>query len=154
MYSWQPYLSNFKYLVHVKNSILISIFSSSTLCSFKTETRWYLLCRTILNVFSYYYRDRRYMLGMYRDYVQWKKIKFSFQKKGLIASPIGRVKICTAIKLRFKKKKVFSLFGQNSKPSTGIHLMKIRLFFLIILKFFSAGTFSIIKQTMFKSYFW
>ena len=57
-----------------------------------------------------------------------KKYNF-FPGKGLIASPIGRGKICTAIKLRLKKKKVFSPFGQNSKPSTGIHLIKIRLLF-------------------------
>ena len=45
-------------------------------------------------------------------------------------------------------------FDQNHKPGTGMHFMKIRLSFLIEFKFFSAGTFSIIIQTMFKKYFW
>ena len=33
---------------------------------------------------------------------------------------------CKAIKLRSHLKKVCSLLGQNRKPSTGMHLMKIK----------------------------
>ena len=56
-------------------------------------------------------------------------------------------------KIAIWEKKVCSLFGQNSKPSIGMYFIKIR-FKKIKLNFFSAGNFYIIKQTMFKRYFW
>ena len=43
---------------------------------------------------------------------------------------------CKAIKLRSHLKKVCSLLGQNRKPSTGMHLMKIKKKIVIKLKFF------------------
>ena len=63
------------------------------------------------------------------------------------------MKICTAIKLRFEKKKFVRFLRRNRKRSTDMYFMKIQFLFLTKLNFFSTGTFSIINQTMFKSYF-
>ena len=54
-------------------------------------------------------------------------------------------------KIAIGEKKSLSAFSPKQQAQYCMFLLKIRLFFLIKLKYFSTGTFFIINETMFKS---